>query len=129
MKKIPLKKYASKFSEIKLWSKLGKYARIAGMKAVYSVLLLYYAYARKETPPWAKRIILGTLGYFLAPLDARPALTPLIGYTDDIGGLSFGLVTVAAYVNKDGKDRAREKLSQWFGQIDDDQLADVDKQL
>ncbi len=129
MKKLPLKKYASKFSEIKLWNKLGKYARVAGMKAVYSVLLLYYAYSRKETPPWAKRIILGTLGYFLTPIDALPDLTPLLGYTDDIGVLSFGLVTVAAYVNKDVKERARGKLSQWFGQVDDDQLADIDGQL
>lgn len=129
MKKIPFQKYADRFSEIKLWNKLKNYARIAGVKAVYSVLLLYFAYTRKETPPWAKRIILGTLGYFLAPFDALPDLTPLLGYTDDIGVLSFGLVTIAAYVNKDVKEKAREKLQQWFGQVDENELADIDKQL
>ena len=119
----------TKFSEKGLWSKLKFYARQAGLKTVYTALLLYYAYTRKETPVWAKNIIFGVLGYFLAPIDAIPDLTPIIGYTDDLGVLSFGLVTIACYVNEDVKTNARERLKKWFGEYDVEELAEVDQQL
>ena len=61
-------------------------------------LLLYYAYRRRDTPLWAKNIVLGTLGYFLSPIDIIPDLTPLLGYTDDAGVLAFGLVIISSYV-------------------------------
>lgn len=125
----PFKKYADKFSEGKFWTKLKEYAKQAGVKAVYSALLLFYAFRRKDTPGWAKNIVLGVLGYFLTPIDAIPDLTPLLGYTDDIGVLSFGLVTIAAYINDEVKSQARTRLSKWFDEIDDDDLAEVDKQL
>ncbi|MCB0641234.1 MAG: DUF1232 domain-containing protein, partial [Phaeodactylibacter sp.] len=95
MKKNPFKKYMPSFSEGNFWEKVRRYAQQAGLKTVYTALLLFYAFKRKDTPAWAKNIILGTLGYFLAPIDAIPDLTPILGYTDDIGVLSFGLVTIA----------------------------------
>lgn len=99
------------------------------MKAVYSVLLLYYAYRRSDTPIWAKRIIIGVLGYFISPIDALPDLTPILGYTDDLGVLSFGLVTIAAYVNDEVRITARKKLRDWFGEFNVEDLQEVDKQL
>lgn len=129
MKKI-IAKYKDKFSEVKLWSKLTNYAKAAGTKTVYSALLLYYAYKRSDTPAWAKRVVLGTLGYFISPLDMLPDLTPLIGYTDDIGILSLGLVTIAAYVNDEVKGNARKHLNKWFGDdLDEEDLKEVDEQL
>lgn len=128
MKKL-IEKYKNRFSEAKLWKKLKEYATQAGTKTVYTALLLFYAYKRKETPAWAKSIIFGVLGYFIAPLDAIPDLTPIIGYTDDIGMLSFGLVTIACYVNDEVKENARKKLSQWFGNFDEGDLKEVDEQL
>ena len=124
-----LNKFKNLFSEEGLWAKLKNYARQAGVKVVYTVLLLFYAYRRKDTPAWAKNIILGALGYFLAPIDAIPDLSPIIGYTDDIGVLSFGLVTIAAYVNQEVRDKAKGQLSKWFGEIDASDLAEVDEQL
>ncbi len=124
-----IRKYKDKFSEGKLWTTLGKAARQIGLKSVYSVLLLFYAYRRKETPVWAKNIVLGTLGYLLTPFDMLPDLTPLIGYTDDIGILSFGLVTIAAYVNNEVRVQARKKLSTWFGTYNEEDLAEVDARL
>lgn len=124
-----IKKYISNFSEIKLWDKLKNYARQAGLKAVYMVLLLFYAFKRKETPAWARSIITGVLGYFIAPIDIIPDLGPIIGYTDDIGMLSFGLVTIAAYINKDVREKARGKLSSWFGEYDPKELEEVDQKL
>ncbi len=117
------------FSVSGLWKKLARYAKKAGIKAVYMVLLLFYAYQRNETPAWAKNTVLGTLGYFLSPIDAIPDLTPLMGYTDDIGVLSFGLVTIAAYVNQEVREQAKQKLRDWFGNYDLKELEEIDQQL
>ncbi|MFK7936139.1 MAG: YkvA family protein [Saprospiraceae bacterium] len=122
-------KYVQYFSEAQLWKKLQNYTKQAGMKVVYSALLLFYAYKRTETPSWAKRIVIGALGYFISPFDMLPDLTPLIGYTDDIGILSFGIVAIAAYINDDVRTNARERLEKWFGEIDESEIAEVDKQL
>ncbi len=127
--KNPVKRYIKQFSENKLWSKLTRYARQIGVKSVYTILLLFYAYQRSDTPRWAKNIILGVLGYLISPIDAIPDLSPIIGYTDDLGMLSFGLVTIAAYINDEVREKARKKLVDWFGNYDAKELNEVDKQL
>ncbi len=127
--KNPFNKYAAVFSENELLSKIKNYFRDAGIRVVYSALLLYYAFTRKETPIWAKNIILGVLGYFISPIDALPDLTPIIGYTDDLGVLSFGLVTLACYINTEVRKKARLKLKDWFGEYDEKELESVDAQL
>ena len=81
-------------------------------KGVYIVLLLYYAYTQADVPPWAKKIIIGSIAYFLNPIDAIPDLTPVLGMTDDLGILAFGLVTIACYVDDQVRDKALEKLHQ-----------------
>jgi uncharacterized membrane protein YkvA (DUF1232 family) len=113
----------------KLWSKITNYAQKAGIKVVYSVLLMWYAYQRKDTPSWAKRIILGALAYFVSPIDMVPDLTPFLGFTDDLGVLGIGLVAIAAYVNDDVRKNARERLNKWFKNYDDADLKDVDDKL
>ncbi len=125
----PFKKYADRFSENGFWKTLNHYARKIGLKAVYSALLLFYAYRQPETPYWAKRIIIGTLGYLLSPIDAIPDLSPIIGYTDDIGVLAFGVVTVAAYINEKVRTQAREKVTRWFGDGGQEVMEEVDKTL
>ena len=127
--KNPFKKHSNEYSEPKLWEKISNFAKQAGQKTVYSALLLFYAYRRPDTPGWAKNIVLGTLGYFIAPIDALPDLTPLVGYTDDLGVLSFGLVTIATYINDEVKGNARERLKKWFGDYDEDELKEVDDQI
>ena len=124
-----LKKYARSFSENRFWKTLAKYGRQAGIQTVYAALLLFYAYKRPETPKWAKNIALGALGYLITPLDFLPDLTPIIGYTDDIGVLGFGLVTIAGFINDTVKENARKKLNDWFGEFDAAELAEVDKRL
>jgi uncharacterized membrane protein YkvA (DUF1232 family) len=112
-----------------LWKKIAKYAKKMGLKSVYSALLLYYAYRRKDTPAWAKRVITGVLAYFIAPIDAIPDLTPFIGFTDDLGVLGFGLATIAVYINKEVRLNARTQLEKWFENIDQKELDSVDKTL
>lgn len=117
------------FTEEKLWSKITNYAQKAGVKVIYSVLLMWYAYKRKDTPAWAKRIILGALAYFISPIDIVPDLTPFLGFTDDLGVLGMGLVAIAAYVNDDVRKNARERLNKWFKKYNDSDLQEVDDKL
>lgn len=128
MKEI-IKRYQSKFSEVKFWSLLKNSAKRLGTKTVYSALLLFYAYRRKDTPSWAKRVVIGTLGYLLAPLDAIPDLSPIIGFTDDLGILSFGLVAIASFINDEVKEKAKGHLNKWIPSFDENDLAEVDAKL
>lgn len=122
-------KYRRYFSDLRFWDKLKKFASAAGVKTVYSALLLFFAYKRSDTPGWAKRLVVGVLGYLIMPIDAIPDLGFLIGYTDDLGVLSFALVTIAAYVNEDVRANAREKLADWFPNVEEEVLLEVDKKL
>ncbi len=100
-----------------------------GQKAVYSVLLLFFAFKRKDTPGWAKNIIIGAIGYFLSPLDSIPDLTPFLGLTDDFGVLSFGLVAIACYINDEVRADAKKTLSSFFDEVDEQMIAEVDQSL
>ena len=107
---------------------IGNLKRLSA-KVVYTVLLLYYAFHRKDTPAWAKRIIVGSIAYFLSPIDAVPDLTPFFGYTDDWSVLSFGLVTIACYIDDQVRLDSRAKLSSWFKTLDEGDLKKVDQLL
>lgn len=96
---------------------------------VYAALLLYHAYDRPETPTWAKRMVLGTLAYALAPFDAIPDLAPFFGFTDDLGVLMFGLVSIAGYINEEVKVNAREQVQKWFGTVDIEDLDQVERKI
>lgn len=124
-----LKNYKKAFSSSKLVQRLPNYLKAIGIKAIYTVLLLFNAYQRKETPTWAKNIILGTLGYLLAPIDGIPDITPFLGFTDDMGVVSFGLVSIACYINEDVRKDARQQLSKWFDKYDEDALEEIDAKL
>jgi len=127
--KNPFASFIKYFSENAFWGKVRRYAAKAGVQSIYSALLLFYAYRRKDTPAWAKNIVLGVLGYLIAPIDAIPDLSPILGYTDDIGVLSFGLVTIATYIDEEVKEKARKQLHSWFKHYDQQDLAEVDKKL
>ena len=109
-----------------VFNHLWKSTRLVGQKVAYAVLLMIYAYRRKETPRWARNIIIGSLAYFL---DSIPDLTPILGYTDDFGILSFGLVTIASYINDDVRIEARKVLKKLFGELDFDSIHCVDEKL
>ena len=96
---------------------------------LYVALLMYYAFRRKETPAWAKRIVIGAFVYLLSPIDAIPDLAPLIGYTDDMGVMLYGLVLIAAYINHDVRISAQRKLESWIGPVDPLILKQIDQRL
>lgn len=100
------------------FSKVRKHMSKLGQKFVYITLLMYYAYQREDTPRWAKNIIIGAISYFVAPIDGVPDLTPFLGFTDDLGVLSFGLVTISCYINGEVKENAHTQMSKYFKKID-----------
>jgi uncharacterized membrane protein YkvA (DUF1232 family) len=114
-----LHNFSKHYSDTNFLTKIGQFAKKAGVKIMYYALLLFYAYRRADTPAWAKRIILGALGYFLAPIDAIPDFTPFIGFTDDASVLVAAVAAVAVYINADVKQKAKAKLHDWFGEFDE----------
>lgn len=110
-----IEKYQKHYSEKGLLSKIGKTFRKAGIKAVYYVLILYYVLADKNTPNKHKALIVGTLGYFILPVDLLPDLLPALGYTDDIAALAACIKSVYENITPDVKRNAAQKLHTWFG--------------
>lgn len=107
-------KYEEAYSEDDFWSKVKKYAKVAGESVLEPALKMYYAAMDSDTPVWAKGIIFAALGYFISPVDAIPDITPVIGYTDDLGVLVAALAAVASHIKEEHTAKAKETLKQWF---------------
>ena len=112
---INLEEYAQYFNDSKLWKKLKKVARKAGRKAVYYVLVLYYVSIDPSVPRSMKLKVLGALGYFILPLDFIPDFVLGLGFTDDLAALAWALFTMRKYITPEIERKARERLRQWFG--------------
>ncbi len=118
------------FNSTKLLQHARRFARKTSTKGMYIVLLLYYAYHEENVPSWAKKIIIGSFAYFVSPIDSIPDLTPFIGMTDDLGVLTFGLVTITCYITDETRFKAKEKLNTFLnGEANIEALKDVDSWL
>jgi len=106
--------YSKKYSESSFWNKIKNYARSAGKEVIEKALILYFCLKDPDTPSWAKSVIIGTLGYFILPMDAIPDLTPFIGFSDDLGALAAALGIVSFHIKKEHKEKAKEKMNEWF---------------
>ena len=101
------------YSDENFWNKLKAYATSAGKDVVELALKLYYTMRDPDTPDTAKAIIIGSLAYFIIPLDAVADLLPG-GYVDDWGALMGALWTVSKHIKEEHAEKAREKLKSWF---------------
>lgn len=106
--------YSKEFSDEGFWQKVKKYALVAGKEVIEKALTLYYCMQDKDTPAWAKAIILSAVGYFILPLDAIPDFVPIVGYADDLGVLVAASAMVALHIKEGHINNAKEKLKQWF---------------
>lgn len=122
-------KYSKYFSEKSLWEKIKKYSKTAGVKVVYAVLLLFYAMQDKSVSVKSKLSIAAALGYFIFPADAIFDLTPIIGFSDDLGVLLFALTQIASNITPEIKAKAKVKLNDWFGEIDEKELQELEDKL
>jgi uncharacterized membrane protein YkvA (DUF1232 family) len=62
--------------------------------------------------------MIGALGYFIFPLDVIPDMIPAIGYTDDLAILASVMSLSALNIPPEAKQRANEKVREWFGKGD-----------
>jgi len=121
--------FVNYFSEESLWRKIKNYSKSAGTTVVYAALLLYYVMKDKNVALKKKLSITAALGYFILPTDAIFDFTPLIGYSDDLGVLLFALTQVSSSITSEIKEKARSKLSDWFGEISDDELRELENKI
>lgn len=105
------------YSSDGFWKKLAGRGRSLGRGVLEKALYLYFAAQSPDTPKWARRVMLGALGYFILPLDAVPDLAPVLGFTDDISVMAAALATVALYITPGVKQQAHQKLDDWFGPV------------
>jgi len=124
-------KYEKYFSNDGFWAKLKKGAKDAGIKVIYTGLLLFYALDSKKTPLKAKVQIYGALGYLILPLDLVPDMLPAIGYVDDLGALALALGAVAKSIDDEVKQKAKAKLHEFFGEdaVKSQDVIDIEAQL
>jgi len=73
-------------------------------------LTYYYCFRDKKTPSKPKKIIIGSVMYFLFPLDLIPDLIGPIGYVDDVSIFILALLTIKKYIN----DEHIEKANHFF---------------
>jgi len=106
--------FEKEYSDKSFWETLLHYAKLAGRDVVERALQLYYTAQSPNVPTWARAVIYGALGYFITPIDAIPDLTPIVGYTDDLGVLVAALAAVMAYVTPEVMERAAQKAREWF---------------
>ena len=107
-------KYRENYSEDEFWSKVRRFAKVAGKRVVETSLQLYYAAESPNTPPKAKGVIYGALAYFISPVDFLPDLLPGVGYTDDLTVLVAALGVVASHITPEIKQRAAQQVEKWF---------------
>ena len=111
--------YKDTFTENAFVDKVSKIAKRAGSKLVYAALVLYYTLQSDKVSLKNKAIIIGALGYLVAPIDAMPDIIPIAGLGDDLAVLLFVLEKVWGDVTDDIKGKAKAKLAKWF---DDDEI-------
>lgn len=103
------------YAPSRLWLTLKKAAASAGRKTLLTALILFYCLQDRDTPTWAKGVIIGALGYLILPVDLIPDIIPGAGYGDDWGALVAALATVAAYVKDEHKAKASAQVSRLLG--------------
>ena len=109
-----LVEYEKEYSEKGLKDKIAKYGKVIGAEILYKALQLWYVLQRDDVPSGTTAIVMGALGYLIAPLDFLPDLTPVLGYSDDLVAIAFALVKVQGYVDEDVKMKSKLMLSKIF---------------
>ena len=115
--------YSNKFTQKDFVDKIARIAKRAGAKLIYAALLLYYTLQSDHISTKDKAIIIGALGYMISPIDVIPDAIPIAGLTDDLAVLLYVLKKIWVDVDPKVKERAKQKLSNWF---DDDEIKEID---
>jgi uncharacterized membrane protein YkvA (DUF1232 family) len=92
----------------RFWRKLGRYAAV--IPFAEDLLAAYYCAFDRETPHSVRAVLVGTLAYFVVPIDAVPDILPALGFTDDAAVLAGAIKFVAGHIKPVHREAARTKL-------------------
>lgn len=121
--------FRNHYSEKSLWKKMGDFALLAGQQVNYAVLLLYYVMVDPKIAIKQRMAIAAALGYFIFPADAIPDITPIIGFSDDLGVLIFALTQIYVHITPEIKEKARQQMNEWFSKVDQKQLLALEEKI
>ncbi|MDY4921112.1 MAG: YkvA family protein [Phascolarctobacterium sp.] len=114
--------YEKHYNETSFKDKLTKYGKIIGINALYKAVQLWFVLQKPDVPAATKAVIMGALGYLIAPLDFLPDLMPVLGYTDDIVAITLALIKVQGYIDEEVETKSKKLLAKIFGQEAVDKL-------
>lgn len=121
--------YANKFSQSDFVEKIARIAKRAGAKLVYTALILYYALQSDRVTKTDKAMIIGALGYMIAPLDVIPDAIPIAGLGDDLAVLIYVLRKIWTSIDAEAKQKAYDKLAKWFDEDEISEIKELDNDL
>ena len=111
-----LQKYEQHYNDSSFLDKITKYGKLIGINALYKAVQLWFVLQKPDVPASTKAIIMGALGYLIAPLDFLPDLMPVLGYTDDFVAITFALIKVQGYIDEEVERKSKNLLAKIFGE-------------
>ena len=111
-----LQKYEQHYNESSFLDKVTKYGKLIGINALYKAVQLWFVMQKPDVPAATKAVIMGALGYLIAPLDFLPDLMPVLGYTDDFVAITFALIKVQGYIDEEVERKSKNLLAKIFGE-------------
>ena len=111
-----LQKYEQLYNDSSFLDKVTKYGKLIGITALYKAVQLWFVLQKPDVPAGTKAVIMGALGYLIAPLDFLPDLLPVLGYTDDMVAITFALIKVQGYIDEEVERKSKKLLTKIFGE-------------
>ena len=111
-----LQKYEQHYNDSSFLDKVTKYGKLIGINALYKAVQLWFVLQKPVVPASTKAVIMGALGYLIAPLDFLPDLMPVLGYTDDFVAITFALIKVQGYIDEEVERKSKNLLAKIFGE-------------
>ena len=111
-----LQKYEQHYNDSSFLDKITKYGKLIGINALYKAVQLWFVLQKPVVPASTKAVIMGALGYLIAPLDFLPDLMPVLGYTDDFVAITFALIKVQGYIDEEVERKSKNLLAKIFGE-------------
>ena len=111
-----LQKYEQHYNDSSFLDKVTKYGKLIGITALYMAVQLWFVLQKPDVPARTKAVIMGALGYLIAPLDFLPDLLPVLGYTDDMVAITFALIKVQGYIDEEVERKSKKLLAKIFGE-------------
>ena len=111
-----LQKYEQHYNDSSFLDKVTKYGKLIGINALYKAVQLWFVLQKPDVPASTKAVVMGALGYLIAPLDFLPDLMPVLGYTDDFVAITFALIKVQGYIDEEVERKSKKLLAKSFGE-------------